>query len=364
MNYDVIIIGAGVSGLLTAIELTESGAHCCLLDKGLIGQESSWAGGGILSPLYPWNYPPAVTALATWSQQHYPDYFARLQDETGIDPQYLSSGHLILGHDKQAESIAEWAQRSHSQVDRIEGKELATLEPALSDHFDHALWLPRVGQVRNPRFIKALTRRATQLGITLIEKTKVVEITRHGSTVTGIATRKNRLSAAQTLISSGAWSALPLGDDIQLPEIEPVKGQMIQFQTTAGSIRRISLYRGHYIIPRQDGKVLAGSTLEYTGYDKSTDDKSANALRDAAIQLYPSLQDQPVIDHWAGLRPGNKRQIPYICPHPRLENLYFNTGHFRNGIVLGLASARLCADLMLGRMPILNAADYAIGESG
>ena len=365
MNYDVIIIGSGVSGLLTAIELAESGTRCCLLDKGQAGRESSWAGGGILLPLYPWNYPAAVTALASWSIRHYPDYFARLENETGISPQWTTSGHLILDRNerdngKLSDPITQWAKASDSEVTAIDRKELASIEPGLDDGFHNAMWLPGVGQVRNPRLNRALQHRTRQLDITLLENTEATRLITNGHTVSGVSTRHEQLAADKVLITAGAWSALSLGVDTRLPDVEPVKGQMIQFQTEPGTIRRISLYQGHYVIPRLDGKILVGSTLEYTGYDKSTDSDAANTLLKAATQMYPLLRDRPIINHWAGLRPGNERQTPYICPHPEIENLFFNTGHFRNGIVLGLASARLCTDLILGRTPDLNPSDYAM----
>lgn len=359
MKYDVIIIGAGVSGLLTAIELAQSGATCCVLERGQVGMESSWAGGGILSPLYPWRYPEAVSALAAWGWKRYPDFFSHLRDQTGIDPQWVDCGHLILDQTDAAELITNWASTYDIEVQPVTQVKLHQLEPAIAERFSQALWLPQIGQVRNPRLLQALHRRAQQLHIDVLEHTAVNGLLLSEQQVSGVQTATQALSAHQVLITTGAWSGVPLNSDILLPPVIPVKGQMIQFQTQPGIIQRITLHEGRYVIPRRDGKVLVGSTLEYTGFDKSTDPQAADALKAAAIALFPVLDNAPVINHWAGLRPGNERQTPFISVHPQVAGLFFNTGHFRNGIILGLASARLCADLMQQRDPILPPADYA-----
>jgi glycine oxidase len=135
---------------------------------------------------------------------------------------------------------------------------------------------------------------------------------------------------------------------------------MIQFQTKPGTIQRITLFDGRYVIPRKDGKVLVGSTLEHCGFDKSINEETRYELQQVAARVYPLLSSARVINHWAGLRPGNERQTPFIGMHPIIRNLYFNTGHYRNGIVTGLASARLCADLVTGKNPILPTEPYAL----
>jgi len=360
MKCDVIIVGAGVSGLLTAVQLAEAGSDCCLLDRGSVGMESSWAGGGILSPLYPWNYPEAVSALAAWSTKNYPAFLSRLREQTGIDPEWINSGHLILDEDITFEAVGKWAETHDISVRPVEQQELQQLEPAIADNFQRALWFAGIGQVRNPRLIHALHARARQLGIRILEGNEARELLISDNGVSGIRTDGDTFTADQVLIATGAWGGIPLNINIRPLPIEPVKGQMIQFQTEPGTIQRISLYKGRYVIPRKDGKVLAGSTLEHTGFDKSTDPSAAGKLRQAAAELFPILASAPVINQWAGLRPGNERQTPYIGEHPEIRGLFFNIGHFRNGIILGLASARLCADLILGQAPVLDPAAYAL----
>jgi glycine oxidase len=166
------------------------------------------------------------------------------------------------------------------------------------------------------------------------------------------------LSAAYYVVAGGAWSGEllePTG--IHLP-IQPVRGQMILFKGAPGLVSRITLYQGRYAIPRRDGHVLFGSTLEYTGFDKQTTSAARRELTQAAVELLPRLGDLPIERHWAGLRPGSPDGTPLVGPHPEIDNLYINAGHFRNGVVLGLASARLLADLLLQGTPDVDSSPY------
>lgn len=358
MNYDVVIVGAGVSGLMTAIELRQSGLDICILEKGQIGQESSWAGGGILSPLYPWRYPDAVNRLAQWSSAHYPDYLRQLHNDTGIDPEYIKSGHLILDTDLDSSDSRRWMETFGVVTEQVEADALQQIEPELADRFTAGLYASNIGQVRNPRLVKALTKKARQLQINIQENTALSAINHSQGEITSIETPTSTLNVGKLLITAGAWSGQLNFSGAQLPDVEPVKGQMIQLQTTPGTLRSVTLYKDHYIVPRKDGKVLAGSTIEYTQFDKTTDNQTANELRRKTIELFPSLKSAQMINHWAGLRPGNKRHTPYVTQHPEIEGLYFNTGHYRNGIILGLASAKLAGDIILQREPILPTHDY------
>ena len=359
MSYDVIIVGAGISGLLSAIELADSGRKICIIEKSRIGQGSSWAGGGILLPIYPWRYPEPVNTLVEWSLRHYPEFLAALCADTGIDPEWQACGHLILDADPDAAVIRRWSDRFSVEIEYISGKKLNRVEPGLSQHHAGALWAPNIGQVRSPRLLKALAVKANQMKVDIQENTALTGIKTDNRTIKTIKTSNSDHTAGSVLIAAGAWS----GDLEQygLPHtaVQPVRGQMIQFQTDPGAIRTITLHKEHYVIPRKDGKVLAGSTLEHCGFDKTTTREAAQFLRQQAVSLFPMLGSVPLVNHWAGLRPGNDRQTPLIGRHPDYDNLFYNTGHYRNGIILGLASARLCCDIMLDRPPILAPADYA-----
>ena len=138
---------------------------------------------------------------------------------------------------------------------------------------------------------------------------------------------------------------------------------MLLFRGPVGLVRRIVLSRDRYVIPRRDGRVLVGSTLEHVEFDKSTTPAARAELHREALRLIPALADCAVEHHWAGLRPGSPIGVPFVGEHPRIQGLYVNAGHYRNGVVLGPASARLLADQMLGRTPALDPAPYRLPGS-
>jgi glycine oxidase len=358
---DILVIGGGIIGLLTARELVQAGAAVTLVEMGETGRESSWAGGGIISPLYPWRYADSVTALAGWSQHHYPRLCAELHEETGIDPELTPSGLLILDTDELSQALA-WAERHQAETRILDGEHLQASEPELGPRPAQALLLPEVAQVRNPRLVKSV-RRFLEGRITLREQEEVLELLVEQGRARGVRTPNAEILADQVVICTGAWTAKLLEQLGTMPDIEPVRGQMILFLARPGQINHITLSHDRYVIPRRDGHVLIGSTLEHTGFVKATTAEAKEALYRSAVELFPILKRTPIEDHWSGLRPGSPSGIPYIGAYPGIEGIYLNAGHFRNGVVTGPASARLVADLMLGREPITDPAPYALGAA-
>ncbi|QBQ56268.1 glycine oxidase ThiO [Nitrosococcus wardiae] len=356
--YDVVVVGGGLIGMLTARELHLSGLKVTLLERGQAGQEASWAGGGILSPLYPWRYPDEVTALAAWSQPRYEALCHCLWQESGADPEWTPSGLLMLEVEEKSQA-RDWAERWEVPLEVLDKFGLKQWEQALGeDAGTTGLWMPGVAQVRNPRLVRALRQSLENLGVDMREGVEATGLLIRNQIVTGVATQRGSVTAERVVVTGGAWSGQILAEIGVHLAVEPVRGQMILFRGQPGLLSRMVMWQGRYLIPRRDGHILAGSTVEYVGFDKSTTAEALEELRDAAHILVPALKSLAVEQQWAGLRPGSPQGIPYIGEHLTLKGLYVNTGHFRNGVVTGPASARLLADILLGREPILDPAPY------
>ena len=357
-QFDAIIVGGGIIGMLSAIHLHEAGQRVLLVERGSTGRESSWAGGGILSPLYPWRYPDSVTGLAAWGQQRYPAFLANLHRDGGVDPEYRPSGLLILA-EAEIDDAQAWATRFGTTLETIDAARSGEIAPALATRRS-GVWMPEVGQARNPRLVKSARAVLDAKGINIQEHTEVLGFLTEAGRCSGVQTDHGAFQGAQVLVAGGAWSGELLADlGISIP-IEPVRGQMILFRGRADFLSPMVLADDRYAIPRRDGRIVMGSTLEHAGFDKSTTRAARDDLHEVATRMLPGLADFEVEHQWAGLRPGKSDNVPLIGEHPTLPGLFVNAGHFRNGVVLALGSTRLVADLMLGREPILDPSPYAI----
>ena len=356
---DVLVVGAGALGLLTGYNLALQGLSVEVLDSGCAGGESSWAGGGIVSPLYPWRYSAAVTALAHWSQDFYPGLGAELLAQTGVDPEVYVTGLYWLDLDDQSDALA-WAKAQGRPLTSVAMGSVYEAVPVLGEGYQQAVHMSGVANVRNPRLIKSL--RAALLAmpnVALQEHCAVSGFIQEKGRVVGVKTQQGELRAERVVLTAGAWSGELLATlGLDLP-VEPVKGQMILFKCAADFLPSMVLAKGRYAIPRKDGHILVGSTLEHCGFDKTPTDDALASLKASAIELLPALADAEVVGHWAGLRPGSPEGVPFIGPVPGFEGLWLNCGHYRNGLVLAPASCQLLTDLMLGNAPIIDPAPYA-----
>ncbi len=360
MTPDFLIIGGGVIGCATALELATAGARVALLDRGHLGCESSWSGAGLLYPLLPWDYRPEVTRLTSWGRALYPEWVARAQAGSGIDPQYIESGLLVLPPYDHDRAVA-WAAARHETLAEVSPR---LVEPAVQ-HAGPALWLPRVAQVRNPRLLRALRGALVKRGVVIHEGVEVSELQRAGARLGAVRASDGVVySADQVIVAAGAWTPAVLGELGAGLDIRPVRGQMLLYKTDRIILRRIVLIEGTYLIPREDGHILVGSTLEEAGFDKSVTDEAHRALKQRAEAVLPQLKGLEPVRQWAGLRPGSPDNIPVIGRHPEIGNLWVSSGHFRYGVTMAPASARLLGDLLLGRACEMDPAPYAWPLSG
>lgn len=341
LNPDFLIVGGGVIGLSSALELARQGASVRVLERGTCGGESSWAGGGILSPLLPWDYPAAVTDLTQLSCRLYPEWVARVAEISGIDPEYRVSGLRVMPP-FDAEKAAQWCTSRGVRLER-DGEDL---------------WLPDVAQVRNPRLIKALRLALERMGVRIVERAEVTGIVSTEDRVERLDTTAGVFAAEHYVVAAGAWSKKLLGKRGAQLDIKPVRGQMLLYRAQPGMLRQIILQNGTYLIPRDDGHILVGSTLEDAGFDKATTEEARAALHARALGMLPQLAQAELVQHWAGLRPGSPGNIPIIARHPQLENLYLNSGHFRYGVTMAPASAQILANRLFNREQPFDVSSY------
>lgn len=353
VGADYLIIGGGIIGCATAMELARRGARVAVVDRGRLGGESTWAGGGILSPLLPWDYPGPVTRLTAWSAGLYPQWVAGLIADTGLDPEYLPDGMLVLPPFERRKAVA-WGEAHGMRVEQVAAHRIM---PEL-ERSGEALWLPGVAQVRNPRLAQVLARWLELRGVEVIDDTEVRRILFADNRISGVETSRGEMTAATYIVAAGAWSAGLLGELAPPVVLNPVRGQMLLFRIAPGALSRVVMQNGIYLIPRKDGHVLAGSTLENAGFDKSTTEEAATLLRRVAGEIFPGLRGQEPVMHWAGLRPGSPHNIPVIDRHPHMENLYLNTGHFRYGVTMAPGSALLLASRIFREEPPVHIAPY------
>ncbi len=335
-----IIIGGGVVGLATAQILLQTGNKVVLIERGQVGQEASWAGGGILSPLCPWDYQEPVTRLALHGMAGFSQASALLHAAVGIDPEYQRSGMLLLPP-FSAEVAQRWCTQHQFEVQVVDPAKYLAVKP------DTALLLPGVAQVRNPRLLHALRKHVDMLGGVILEQHEVQNFVIRGERVSELQTTRGAFSADAYIVAAGAWSKALLGEFALNMDIHPVRGQILLFKFAAPPFRQIVVRDNLYFIPRHDGHVLVGSTLEEVGFDKSTTQTARDNLLQRTHALFSDWQEQPIL-HWAGLRPASPDNIPTIGRHPNISNLYINGGHFRYGVTMSFASAELLHNEIFG----------------
>ncbi|MBA2352267.1 MAG: FAD-dependent oxidoreductase, partial [Burkholderiales bacterium] len=267
MYPDFIIVGAGVIGLATAYELARRGASVTLIERGRVGRESSWAGAGILSVLPPWDYDNAVIDLARYSESLYPDWVASLEEASGIDCKYRRSGMLMLAMDDDERDdvrARQWLAASCAGSEKVAARAIV---PQLSVERE-AWWLPSAAQVRPPRLLKALRGALSRMDVNVIENSEVLGFCQAGSRIVSLRCGKAEAGGGQFVVCAGAWSQRLLGEHALALDIQPVRGQMLLFNCAPHTLGPMLLEDDFYLVPRADGHILAGSTVENVGFDK------------------------------------------------------------------------------------------------
>ncbi|MGA7179925.1 MAG: FAD-dependent oxidoreductase [Thiobacillaceae bacterium] len=342
MNVEAFFIGAGVVGLSAALALSDRGVRVTIGDRGQQEGMSTWAGAGILSPLSPWAYPEEVNQLAMAGMAAWPELAISLERRARTSAEYWVCGMEVRRENDTRQALL-WCQAHHFPVE-LDGDNV---------------WLPSVAQARNPRLLAALKEAIVAQGGRLVPDCEVTGLNVEHRLVRSVCTTQGDFSADLFVMATGAWSALPMGNLPAISRVRPIRGQILLYPPGSHRLDHVVLQQGFYLVPRRDGHLLAGSTLEDAGFDAHTRPDVLDTLKKAACELLPALKKHDPIRGWAGLRPGSPDNIPLIDRHPDFDNLWLSLGHYRYGVTMAPASALLLADLIEGNRPALDPSPYS-----
>ena len=358
-HAEVIVIGSGIIGCAIAYDLAKRGVGVLVFDKApTIGAEASWAGAGILTS-HASTHEPYPT-LCRASLNLYPELAETLRAETDIDIAFIRSGTLSVFFDTaEAAGLIGLADRRVKRgfsAEVLSAAEARRLEPALSESIAGAVLFPEDAQVRNPRMVTALAKGAAQLGTRFCIGNPVTGFLREADSgterVRGVIVNGETFTADTVVIAAGCWTGT-LTAQLGVPiAIEPAKGQIVLVEAMPPLFQRTSDGLGIYIVPRADGKILLGATVEFVGYDKTATVEGTKAMLDAGVALAPALAHSRFRQTWAGLRPYAKKG-PILGYLPGYTNVVLATGHFKNGILLAPITGQLIAELITTGNPSL-----------
>jgi glycine oxidase len=358
-TWDVIVAGAGIIGLSLALELRRQGRRVLVVEKGEPGREASWAAGGMLCD-FPAETPPALRELAAASARMYPEFVRELQEGSGHPIDLRSVGTLIFCEAEQLRPVA--GQSPAIPQAYALPRALNEMEAGLQVPFGAGACLtPLLVQEKcvDPRGLTiAAIAAARHKGIDF-SGDRVLEVQVADGKVTGVRTNSTQFGASIVVNCSGAWAG-QIGPH-SFPT-RPVKGQMLSLAMPEKNfLRHVVRTPEVYLIPRSDGRLVIGATTEEAGFDKQVVPQTIEKQRQAAIALMPALADAPVLETWAGLRPGTPDRLP-ILGLTSTPGYFVATGHYRDGILLAPVTARVMGQVIAGKMPEIDLSRFSAGR--
>jgi glycine oxidase len=342
-KFDVAIAGGGVIGGSIALELAQAGLRVAVFDRQQPGQEASWASAGIISPAPENPGMIATVELGKKSAEMYPEFAARVEEISGQSTGYRRKGTLeaLFSHDTKAElsTIVAVHHGLGLKAEPLRAEDALELEPALSEEIEAAVLRPEEASIDNRALTAAVLEAARRSGAEFFPGSGVNAIRREGSRCAGLALQNEKVEAKWTIIAAGCFSGAIEGVAAYAP-VRPAKGQMASLRPDDLKIERVLWSEKIYLVPRNDGRILVGATVEYAGFDKRVTAGGIEKILSAALELAPGLKNARIQETWAGLRPDSQDHLPILGPTD-VDGLLMATGHFRSGILLTPITARL-----------------------
>jgi glycine oxidase len=346
LRFDVAIAGAGLIGSAIALELARAGLRVGVFDKQEPGREASWASAGILSPApeNPGMIPMVPMSIA--SMGLYPEFIANVEGISGRETGYRKNGTVEALFSRNArEELSTLVALHHGlglKAEALSADEAREMEPALSEEMEAAVFRTDEGCVDNRALTGAVLKAAERSGVQIFADRNVRAFTRAGTRCTGLQIQNDTVEAEFTVIAAGCYSAEIEGVAPYAP-VAPVKGQILALRHSDIKIARVLWSENIYLVPRPDGRVIAGATVEKAGFDKHLTAGGLQKLLHGATELAPQLAGARVEEIWAGLRPDSPDHLPIIGATD-IDGLLIATGHFRSGIVLAPITAALICE--------------------
>jgi glycine oxidase len=345
-TFDVAIAGAGLIGSSIALELARAGLRVGLFDRQEPGKEASWASAGILSPAPENPGMIATVPLGKASMSLYPEFIAMVEELCGQETGYRAKGTLeVIASRHAREELSTIIALHHGlglKAEPLSAADARKLEPDLREDVEAAVFRPEEASVDNRLLSGAILASARKSGVEIFSGARVESIRREGDSCKGLVVDTEKINSAHTVIASGSFSAQIAGAEQYAP-VRPAKGQMISLVCPDTKIERVLWGDDIYLVPRNDGRILAGATVEYAGFDKTLTAGGQKKLFSAAIDLVPAFEHARVEETWAGLRPDSPDHLPILGPTD-LQGLIIATGHFRSGVLLTPITAKLVRD--------------------
>jgi len=362
MDGDVVIVGGGIVGLAAARTLAGVGARVLVVERRRVGAEASTAAAGMLAPQAESAAESPLLDLALKARDYHLALAPALEAETGLAVDLAARGliEIALSDEElgQLEARRAWQVRRGLEAESLGAGDVRAAEPNVNPAVRGGLFIPGDRCVDNVRLVRALAASAVARGASIVTGRPVTELIVENGHVAGVRAAGETLRAPVVVNAMGAWAALLAGDPLP-PPVEPVRGHIVAFDLAPPLLRHVVCSAHGYIVPRADGRTLAGSTMDRVGFDKTVTAQGLAAVLRIALEIAPVLADVQVADSWAGLRPGTPDGLPVLGPGA-LPGLFHAAGLYRNGILLGPLVGEIVAGLARGLPPPVDLAPFAV----